>query len=267
MNTFTFTPDNTECTVEAYLQTSYKYEDMDNRLLPSIIVVPGGCYSFVADREAFPVVKEYYSAGYNVFVLNYSTGPKAKDFKPLKELLSTIAHIRNNQETFHSNSKIAVIGFSAGGHLACSSGTLFNKKEFLDAIHIEGNIRPDALILGYPVITADEYAHVESIENVSGAKKGTLKYNWFSLDKHVDKMTPPVFIWTTADDEIVPVENSLKLSLALSSNHIPYELHIFPHGPHGMSTCTMEVGSYDPYNRRWIDMSIKWLNRTLDFEG
>lgn len=267
MNTFTFTPDNTECTVEAYLQTSYKYEDMDGRLLPSIIVVPGGCYSFVADREAFPVVKEYYAAGYNVFVLNYSTGTKAKDFRPLKELLSTIAHIRNNKELFHSNSKVAVIGFSAGGHLACSSGTLFNEPEFLNSVHIEGDIRPDALILGYPVITADEYAHVESIENVSGAKKGTDKYAWFSLDKHVDKMTPPVFIWTTADDEIVPVQNSLKLSLALSSNHIPHELHIFPHGPHGMSTCTKEVGSYDPYNRHWVDMSIRWLNKTLDFEG
>lgn len=253
-----------DCKVEAYLQKAYEFEDMDNRYLPSVVIVPGGCYEFVADREAFPVAKEYYHAGYNVFILYYATNEDAADFKPLIQLLSTIDYIRKHKEQLHTNGKVAVCGFSAGGHLACSSGTLFNEELLLNKCNLT-NVRPDALILSYPVILANEYAHEASISNVSGSKKGSELYNWFSLDKHVDHDTPPCFIWTTSEDELVPCENSLMLALALSKYDIPYELHIFPHGPHGMSVCTKEVNSEDEYNGRWVDMSIKWLNKTLDF--
>ena len=144
---------------------------------------------------------------------------------------------------------------------------LFNKKEFLDIFGREDNIRPDAMILGYPVITSDQYTHVGSLEKVSGAKEGSKEFAWFGLDKHVDTQTPPTFLVHTSEDEIVPVENSLKMACALSAVKIPFELHILPKGVHGMSVCNEEVGSLCEYNGRWVEWSIKWLHTVFHFEA
>ena len=125
------------------------------------------------------------------------------------------------------------------------------------------------MILGYPVITSDEYAHVTSIENVSGSKKGSKEYEWFGLDQHVNPDTPPAFIWHTANDQLVPVENSLKLAMACSKEKIPFELHVFPEGPHGMSVCNKEVENdrVSIKNRYpWVKLATCWVNRLFDFE-
>lgn len=98
-----------------------------------------------------------------------------------------------------------------------------------------------------------------SLENVSGAKEGSEQYRCFSLDQHVDKNTPPTFLWHTAEDSGVPVENSLKMAAALSAAKVPFELHVFPKGEHGMSVCTEEVGSASEHNARWVEWCIKWL--------
>ncbi len=212
---------------------------------------------------------QFFANGYNTFILNYSVKEKAKEFKPLCQLASTVLYIRNHaDEWMIAKQKIAVCGFSAGGHLAASLGILHNDKLFLSVFGKEADIRPDAMILGYPVITADEYGHVVTLENVSGAKRETKKYKWFGLEQHVNAETSPAFIWHTAEDSIVPVENSLKLSLALANEKIPFELHIFPHGPHGMSVCTKEVeNTMIPIvsDYPWVELCVKWMNRLFDF--
>lgn len=101
---------------------------------------------------------------------------------------------------------------------------------------------------------------------VSGSERDTEEYEWFGLDKHVDDMTPPTFLWHTAADAGVPAENSLCFAMALSSAKIPYELHILPEGMHGMSVSTQEVGTPDLYNGRWVEWSIAWLNKLFSFE-
>ena len=225
----------------------------------------------VSEREAEPVALAYFSAGYHTFILNYGVMENAKDFQPLCQLAAAVAHIRRNAAEWSvDGKKLAVCGFSAGGHLAASLGTLFNEESFLKVYGESEDIRPNAMILGYPVITADEYAHVESIENVSGAKKGSEDYLWFGLDQHVDAQTPPAFVWHTAEDQTVPVENSLKLVEALSAAKVPFELHVLPKGVHGMSVCTKEVGELTPvsiYNGRWVSWSITWLNELFEFQG
>ena len=268
MRTFEFTPQGTTgCSVKAWLHDQNCSASVKQRIHPAIIICPGGGYNHVSDREAEPVAKAYFAAGYNTYILTYTVGEDAKNFVPLSQLAATMAEVRKNADAwFTAKNKIAVCGFSAGGHLAASLGTLFNEEKFLKVYGREEDIRPDAMVLGYPVITADEFAHAGSIQRVSGAEVGTEEYAWFSLDKHVDAQTPPAFLWHTAEDSVVPVENSIKMAAALSAAKVPFEYHVVPKGSHGMSTCTKEVGSYSPYNARWMDWSITWLNTLFEFE-
>ena len=255
-------------TVTAWLQTGWKSPEMPERKMPAIVICPGGGYEMVSDREAEPVAKEYYWAGYHVFILKYTVGIDARNFKPLCQLAETVAYIREHAEEWKvEKDKIAVVGFSAGGHLAASLGTMFREQSFLRQWKGDVDIRPNAMILGYPVISADRYAHVGSIENVSGAKKGEKAFEAFGLEQYVSKETPPTFLWHTADDDVVAVENNLHFAEALSKAKVPFEMHIFPNGPHGMSTCTKEVGSDNPYNGRWVEWSIAWLNKLFLFSA
>lgn len=269
MNYFTFEPEGTsECSVTAFLQTELQMHSADNQMdmLPAIVICPGGGYDHVSVREGEPVAKEYFAAGYHAFVVSYSVEEKAQNLRPLLQLAATVAHIRRHAKEWHVNeNKIAVCGFSAGGHLAASLGTLYDDEKFLKLWNREGNVRPDALVLGYPVITADEFAHVRSIRKVSGAEEGSVEYQYFGLDQHVDAKTPVTFLWHTAEDDNVPVENSLRFAAALSAAKVPFELHVLPHGKHGMSVCTNEVNNHDPYNARWVEWSVEWLNRVFSY--
>lgn len=267
MRFFEYTPEGTNnCRVRAWLHTNIGNSEIVQRQYPAVLICPGGGYQMVSEREAEPVAERYFAAGFNAFILNYSVGEQAKNFEPLIQLAYTIAQIRSKSEEWVTDpNRIAVCGFSAGGHLACSLGTLFNDEKFANVFTRDTNIRPDAMILCYPVITADENAHVESIETVSGGKKGSSKYEWFGLDQHVDNQTPPTFLWHTAEDACVPVENSLKMASALSVNKVPFELHIFPYGKHGMSVCSEQVKSESVYNGRWLGMSIEWLKLQFHF--
>jgi Esterase/lipase len=243
-------------------------EREDHReLFPTVVICPGGGYGFVSDREADPVAAAYFAAGYQVFILYYSVCENAANFTPLRELSQTIFTLRENCDAWHiDENAIAVCGFSAGGHLAASSGILWNHPKFLQTTHaFEGRHKPNVMILSYPVITADEFAHEGSISAVSGAKPGTAEYEFFSLPQHVSADTVPAFIWHTVTDETVPIENSISLVQSLQKNHISYEVHFFPTGAHGISVCTKEVGEPDPYNARWMDMSIAWLNKQFDY--
>ena len=270
MTVFEFVPAGvSDCSVKAYLHDDINSLMVHNSPRPAIIVCPGGGYQLVSGREADPVALPYFASGYNVYTLTYSVGREgAKGYKPLCQLAATIAEIRRRAEEWRTQKdKIAVCGFSAGGHLAASLGVMYEDEGFLQAYGRQEHIRPDAMILSYPVITADEYAHVASIEHVSGAVAGSEEYKRFDLTQYVSSSTPPAFVWHTAADAAVPVENSLQLCAALSKAKVPFEYHVLPEGKHGLSVCTEAVGTPDPYNGRWLEWSIKWLNRVFEYEA
>ncbi len=268
MRLFNFTPcEGLDGKVTAYLHDCLTEMQDYRENYPVVVVCPGGGYQFCSQREADPVVLEYFSKGYNVFLLNYSVKEKAQNFNPLKELSSTIMQIRENAKEWNCESdKIAVCGFSAGGHLAASIGTLWNDEKFLSVFDNKGGLnKPNALILGYPVISSGGYAHKGSIATVSGELQGE-KNDYFSLENNVGKHTPPSFIWHTAEDNGVPVENAFLFAKSLRKFDIPFELHVFPFGGHGLSVCKRETGSKNTHVQQWLELSVNFLNLIFDYE-
>ncbi len=204
---------------------------------PAIMILPGGGYSMCSDREADPVTFPYLKAGYQAFILRYSVGKHAVWPAPLNDYEEAMAMIRRNADEWHVlEDKIAVIGFSAGGHLAACAATMSVN-------------RPNAAILGYPVIEG-ETARVwqETAPDVIGA---------------VDYTTCPCFVFATRTDNVVPVQNSVHFIDALVKNEIAFESHIYSNGPHGFSTCdsSVQVESGQLCNRvpHWVGDSIEWL--------
>lgn len=193
----------TEAVVTGYLHDRITEMVTHRKYYPAVVVCPGGGYEMVSMREADPVAQRYFAAGYQVFTLRYSVGDAAKNFTPLRELAETVANIRDNAEQYRVDAAyIAVCGFSAGGHLAASLGTLWNHEAFLkwydrgDEKH-----RPNALVLCYPVILAGDKEHEGSIDRVSVIEEGDLPRQFFSLDRQVSKDTPSSFLWTTAEND------------------------------------------------------------------
>jgi acetyl esterase/lipase len=235
-----------------------------NKKRGAVLIFPGGGYGFTSDREAEPIAMKYNSAGYHAFVLYYSVAP-AKHPQPLIDAVRAINIMRENAEAWNVDpDKIAVSGFSAGGHLAASFGVHW-KKPYLynnSGLDIE-TARPNALILSYPVITSGEYAHKGSFINLLGEDAESSLLKEMSLEHQVNATTPPTFIWHTIEDGLVPVENTLLFAQELRNNNIPFELHIYPKGGHGLSLATNETGEndqIDPHVSTWMELSIQWLD-------
>ena len=241
--------------LETYLTDNRAVEPERRR--PLALIFPGGAYAWRSDREAEPVALRLQSLGIQAVVVRYSVAP-ARYPKALKEAAEAVAYARAHAEEWLCDPhKIAVVGFSAGGHAAAHIGTKWH-------LMPQGrNCRPDAMILAYPVITSGEYAHQGSIENLLGEDYAKLKEE-MSLEKFVTKDTPPTFLWHTREDGAVPPENSLMFASALCREGVAFELHIWQHGGHGMSLGNDQVyppqdENIHPECQKWIEMAARWL--------
>lgn len=229
---------------------------------PTVLVLPGGAYCYTSEREADPIVLKYLSFGFNVALLRYSCSPSVYPVA-LLEALQSIKYIRDNAEKYFADpDAIYVCGFSAGGHLAACCGTHWHRAESKKYFEDVERVKPNGLILGYPVITSGEYAHRGSFEYLLGEKKNDEKMlEYLSLEKQVDENTPGAFIWATDEDNAVPCESSILFALSLRKYSVPFEMHIFRDGPHGLATAdkvTLET-DYPQRTRSWFDMSASWI--------
>ncbi|MBQ9557923.1 MAG: alpha/beta hydrolase [Clostridia bacterium] len=240
----------------------------DPLLRPAVVILPGGGYWFCSPRESEPIALAFAAKGYAAFVLNYSI--ETGEFPAqLLEAAWTVDFVRRNAEKWRIiPNRIAVCGFSAGGHLAASVGTMWNAPEVRDVLGFRnGEGRPDAMILAYPVISTGEFIEWGSIMNLTQRKAETdpALMARLSLENAVDDATPPAFIWHTADDTCVKVENSLLFASALSKQKIPFELHILPKGEHGLSLCDPSVDvpreRAIPWVTGWVESASVWLDR------
>ncbi len=235
-----------------------EYDFAEGRLRPAMLVIAGGGYAMVSQREKEPVAMKYLAEGFNCFVLNYSVSPVSFPYQ-LVEGAMAMAYIRKNAKKLGvDNDHVSAVGFSAGGHLCGMLATLFNAPELYDTLGKDAEYcRPDAVILSYPVITSGEKAHKGSIENLSGGDESL--YERLSLEKQVTKNSSPAFIWTTVDDMCVPMENSMYMARAYKANGVPFELHVFESGQHGLSTAELETLYENIPVQSWVQLSLTWL--------
>ena len=210
---------------------------------PAMLILPGGGYAFCSAREADPIAMQFLQAGYQTFVLEYTCAHTPEQaplrWQPLIDAAGAILHLRPTAILWDAAPVQKALGITAE------------------------EARPDAVVLGYPVITSGIKTHGGSIANLAG--DDTALQAIFSLENQVRGDLPPFFIWHTVADQAVPVENSLLLASALTENHVPYELHLFTHGGHGSSTCTQEVNTPNRHNAAWVSLCTDWLAETLHF--
>lgn len=224
--------------------TTYILDNYDEfsagRKRPLVLICPGGGYERLSNREAEAVAVKMNSLGFHAAVLWYSLAPM--DFPAaMLDAAEAVRYVRVHAGEWNvDEKKVILCGFSAGGHLAASLGVFWNKplvKEFLP--YQPEEIRPDGLLLCYPVITAGKFAHAGSIKNALG--EGRFTPEDVSLENHVTADVPPVFMWHTNEDGCVPAENSLMFAEALRRAGVPLEYHLFRSGGHGLSLATKET--------------------------
>ena len=211
--------------------------DEDQEKRPGIIVVPGGGYRFVSPTEGEIVAREFYQKGYQAFVCTYTInllGAAPLKDQPLRDLSRAVCLVRKMAEYFKvKTNQLVVCGFSAGAHLCGSLCVHF--QDVSDPAYDGISNRPDGAILSYPVITSGAYAHRDSFRALLGDNPEEEQLAYMSLEKQVKANTPPCFLWQTATDETVPVENSYLMAEAFHRQGIPYAHHVFSGGKHGLS--------------------------------
>lgn len=234
---------------------------------PLVLVCPGGGYERTSDREAESIALQFLAMGYHAAVLRYSCYP-ARYPTALLETAASILLIRKNADEWHVDSdKIIIQGCSAGGHLAASYGMFWNEDMIAHSLGLEEAdrelLRPNGMILCYPVITSGEFAHRSSFERLLGERQEELGEK-MSLEKQVNADTPQAFIWHTFTDPAVPVENSLLLAGAMRKAGIAAEFHMYPRGGHGLAlanrlTATPDGQAIQAECTSWIGLAHTWL--------
>lgn len=220
------------------------YPTATDEARPFILVLPGGGYSHLAEHEGEPIARWLNSLGIHAGVLHYQVG-NFEATSLMKDVEDALTWIRQAPKDWNVIShQVGMIGFSAGGHLASIVATT-------------GTEKPNLLLLGYPVITFHEtYTHEGSRYHFLGMNPSDEALHSYSADRQVTAQTPPTFIWTTANDATVPVENSLLFAAALSKDNVPFELHVFEEGRHGLGLAedTLHCG-------QWLTLAANWLNK------
>lgn len=257
--------DDGEARLILYLHETDKEIRTNHQIRPCVLICPGGGYVRCSEREQDPPALAFLAAGYQVAILQYSVQEKAGELRPLRQASLAMMELRRNSAGWRIDpDQIAVLGFSAGGHLAASLATLWNHRRLTSLLDTEDGLnRPNALMLGYPVITTGPYTHEGSAVHVSGGDPELRTF--LSLEDHVSPETPPTFIWHTMTDATVPVENSLFFISALRRHGIPAECHLYPEGPHGLSMCNEEVGTVNEHCSSWFPLCLFWLNELFGF--
>jgi acetyl esterase/lipase len=224
----------------------------------AVVICPGGGYGINAmGHEGIDIAKKFNEMGVTAFVLKYrlpnDAAQQDKTIAPLQDAQQAIKLVRDNAVKWKVNpGKIGIMGFSAGGHLASTAGTHF-QKSLIENLN-NTNLRPDFLLLIYPVISfVDTVGHMGSRNNLVGKNPPAEIIKLYSNEQQVTTNTPPAFLVHAANDNAVPSENSIRFYQALVKNKVPAELHIYQGGGHGF-------GLKNPTTKElWMDRCANWM--------
>jgi len=233
--------------------------DADRSSGAAVVICPGGGYAHLAPHEGNPVAQWLNTIGVTGLVFKYRLGPKYHHPAMLSDVSRAIRTARFHAVPWKIDPRrLGVLGFSAGGHLASTVVTHFDDGDPNAADPIDRlSSRPDFGVLVYPVITmTDPYAHRGSRENLLGKNPPRELIDQLSSEMQVTDRTPPCFLVHTSTDTVVPFENSLMFARALNEHHVPVELHVFDHGPHGFG-----LGGGDPVLAQWPRLCAIWMER------
>ena len=220
-----------------------------------IIICPGGGYTHLSMREAEPVALRFAGMGFVTFVVWYHVAPAVFPTQ-VQDVACAVAHVRSHAAEYHADSDaLAVMGFSAGAHVACTLGVMWQDESLWQPLGLTPEqVRPNAMVLGYPVITGGTFVHRGSFVNLTGSEDLDVHAR-YSLEEHVTDATPPTFLWHTWEDTSVPVENTLLFASALHRCGVQGEAHIYPHGCHGAGLCD-ETTDLD--GRHLVPEAVNW---------
>lgn len=241
---------------------------------PAIIICPGGGYEFLSEREADPVAIAFQRFGFNCFVLRYSIREHAAFPHPVVDAARAVRWVRAHAvELGVDPQRVAILGFSAGGHVTAMLGTMHaddaviqaERAEYarLAAEGVEANeelmrypSRPDAIVPCYPVVVADWFEDADLQETIMAT----------DCIRAAGPHVPPTFIWTTGEDETVPPTQSLRFVTALSEHGVPFEFHHYAHGPHGLSlgdSLTNFTRNVPENAYSWVKLCARWLRAVM----
>ena len=252
--------DDSQVTLTCYLQEpSCEMKSVARK--PAVLILPGGGYFFVSDREAEPIALAYAAQGFQAFVLNYSTGEQALGCKPFEEASKALGLIRDNASHWNViDNQVIAVGFSAGGHLAAWVG-------------LKGQNKPDGMILGYPAVelivtqTAVQ-PHNQVVEVLLGPGYQLADAATLNVTQYVTDQAIPLFCWTTAADTLTRPTPILDFVRAYAQAGRPCEFHMFQEGEHGLSLATHVTanGRRQAENQdvaQWFALSVAWIRRNF----
>lgn len=223
-----------------------------------VVICPGGGYEKRAEHEGHGYAIWLNSIGVSAMVLEYRIAPYMAPVQCAD--VQRAIRVARRELVKHGAKKIGVMGSSAGGHLAAAASVHFDKMFYEPQDEIdEISARPDFTILCYPVIDFGEFRHDGSKSNLIGRRPKKSEIGFYSAHLQVTDDTPPAFIWHTANDATVPVENSFLYAMALAEHTIPYELHVYPDGRHGLGLAFEE----NPYVSQWTEALKRWLEKYI----
>lgn len=225
---------------------------------PAVIVIPGGGYAMCSKREGEPIALEFLARGFQVFILWYLNSLEGVAYpEQLTEIACAVDYVKKHAAEFSVNpNEIFPVGFSAGGHLTASLANLYNEMEEICGLSLD--CKPTATGLCYPVIYND--GHVGSFNNLLQGfpeEERAVLVKKLCLYERVNADTPPAFIFSTAEDATVPPKNAMLYAMAMAEHGVPFELHVYPKGAHGLANCNQEIsGMYGDaivQSKAWLD--------------
>lgn len=236
------------------------YEEMTSEIKGSVIICAGGSYEWLSPREECPVAASFAKAGYQAYILKYDVGDKNAPIgvKPLRQLAWAVRTVRKKEAGL-----LAVCGFSAGGHLCSMLGVHYNDEQILDK-ELQKRSCPDAMILGYP-LTYIGNQESDEIRRHLCAEEAQVPY--MNTADYITSDTPSTFLWHTAVDELVPVQETIRYAAKLLEHGVYTELHIYAEGVHGLSVATPDVEEpkkcryADEAIAAWFEAAVRWLEK------